>query len=122
MPILIWALWRPGATSPDALMASASSASLVDDAMALRCSAVKGDEHWRGVDSGQQSIGRARCFTPLSDVTAASSVSLYCYLGWASACVCKIDCSLARAFVVTRLEDSATLPAAFRLASVSYSR
>ena len=41
MPILIWALWRPGATSPDALMASARSASRVDDDAMLCCSAVR---------------------------------------------------------------------------------
>ena len=41
MPILIWALWRPGATSPDALMASARSASRVDDAMTLLLCALR---------------------------------------------------------------------------------
>ena len=41
MPILIWALWRPGATSPDALIASARSASRVDDAMTAVCLLVR---------------------------------------------------------------------------------
>ena len=41
MPILIWARWRPGATSPDALMASARSASRVDDAMTAVCLLVR---------------------------------------------------------------------------------
>ena len=41
MPIFIWALWRPGATSADAFMASATSASRVDDAMTAVCLLVR---------------------------------------------------------------------------------
>ena len=117
MPILIWALWRPGATSPDALMASATSASRVDDAMAL-CCVRYGDERWRSDDSVQQSLGRARCSTPLSDVTAASSARFHCYPITAFRLGAAADCSSARAFVVARLEYSAILAAGFCLASV----